>query len=172
MGDERRVVVITGAAGGIGLGIGRAFASSGASVVLSDIDQSRLDSAVASMRDRGSSVLGVRCDVRSADSVLALRDAMLDRFGTVDVVCLNAGSVTPRATLEVTSRDWEAGLAANLFGVVHIASGTHSACGFWQTGTDAHAVGPIGPAADVGGADTGNVDRPASRRGPPAPPSP
>ena len=117
--SERKVVVITGAAGGIGLAIGRAFASSGFCVVLSDIDQSRLDSAVDSARSRGSEVLGVRCDVRSADSMLALRDATLDRFGTVDVVCLNAGSVTPRSTLEVTSADWERGLAVNLFGVVN-----------------------------------------------------
>ncbi len=114
-----KVVVITGAAAGIGLGIARAFTSGGAQVVMADIDASTLDAAVSGLRDQGADAFGVPCDVRSSDSMASLREAALRRFGGVDVVCLNAGGPIPRSTLEVQAADWERVLAVNLFGVIN-----------------------------------------------------
>lgn len=120
MADWRdRVVVVTGAAGGIGLGIGRAFGSKGARVVLSDIDEDRLADAVDNLRDHRIDAVGITCDVRILGSMETLRDEVLDRFGEVSVVCLNAGAPLPRLTVEVTSDDWDRILGVNLFGVVH-----------------------------------------------------
>lgn len=120
MADWRdRVVAVTGAAGGIGLGIGRAFGSDGARVVLSDIDEDRLVDAVDDLRNHRIDAVGIPCDVRNLDSMTALRDEVLDRFGVVSVVCLNAGAPLPRRTVEVTSDDWDRILGVNLFGVVH-----------------------------------------------------
>ena len=114
-----RVVVVTGAAGGIGLGIGRAFGSRNARVVLSDIDEDRLVDAVDDLRDHRIDAVGIPCDVRSLDAMRTLRDEVLDRFGEVSVVCLNAGAPLPRRTIDVTSDDWDRILGVNLFGVVH-----------------------------------------------------
>lgn len=58
-----KVAVITGAAGGIGLGMARAFAGAGMSLVLADIDEARLDEAVSSMQATGAVAIGVPTDV-------------------------------------------------------------------------------------------------------------
>jgi NAD(P)-dependent dehydrogenase (short-subunit alcohol dehydrogenase family) len=116
---QDRVVVITGGAGGIGLGIGGAFGRSGARVLLADIDEERLGGAVAELVDSGIDAVGVGCDVRSLDSMTSLRDQALERFGPVSVVCLNAGAPLPRRTVDVSASDWERVLGVNLFGVVH-----------------------------------------------------
>jgi len=87
--------------------------------VLSDIDEDRLVNAVDDLRDYRIDAVGIPCDVRNLDSMTALRDEVLDRFGVVSVVCLNAGAPLPRRTVEVTSDDWDRILGVNLFGVVH-----------------------------------------------------
>jgi NAD(P)-dependent dehydrogenase (short-subunit alcohol dehydrogenase family) len=74
---------------------------------------------VDDLRDHQIDAVGFPCDVRSLDSMGALRDEVLDRFGEVSVVCLNAGAPLPRRTVEVTSDDWDRILGVNLFGVVH-----------------------------------------------------
>ncbi len=51
--------------------------------------------------------------------MLVLRDEVLDRFGEVSVVCLNAGAPLPRRTIEVSAGDWDRILGVNLFGVIH-----------------------------------------------------
>jgi len=58
-----KAVFITGAAGGIGLAIGEACAAQGASVVISDLDGQRAESAAARLRAQGYDSIGIRCDV-------------------------------------------------------------------------------------------------------------
>lgn len=114
-----KVAVITGAAGGIGLGMARAFAGAGMSLVLADIDEARLDEAVSSMQATGAVAIGVPTDVADRASVDSLASMTLERFGAVHLVCNNAGSPLPRSILNVTTEDWERGLGINLFGVVN-----------------------------------------------------
>ncbi|RLE12940.1 MAG: short-chain dehydrogenase, partial [Actinobacteria bacterium] len=47
------------------------------------------DRAVGDLRDHRIAAIGIPCDVRNLDSMTALRDEVLDRFGEVSVVCLN-----------------------------------------------------------------------------------
>jgi len=86
-----RVAVITGGGGGIGKAMGAAFAREGGKVVLSDVHQPSLDAAVEELRAGGADAVGVLTDVSKLESVEALRDATVDRFGRIDVVCNNAG---------------------------------------------------------------------------------
>jgi NAD(P)-dependent dehydrogenase (short-subunit alcohol dehydrogenase family) len=116
---EGKVAVITGAAGGIGLGAARAFASAGMRLVLADIDESRLAAAVQKIRDGGAVVHGVPVDVRDKASLEALRDAALSRFGAVHLVCNNAGGPIPRRIIDVTPSDLKRVLDLNLFSVVN-----------------------------------------------------
>ncbi|MEM1334989.1 MAG: SDR family NAD(P)-dependent oxidoreductase, partial [Actinomycetota bacterium] len=83
--------VITGGASGIGLAMARKFAAVGSSLVLADIEPEALDAAVAEFEAAGTSVLGVITDVSDQASVEALRDAAIERFGSVEILCNNAG---------------------------------------------------------------------------------
>lgn len=116
---EGKVAVVTGAASGIGLAMARGFAAAGASVVLADVEEGALKDAEGELAGGGAPVLSVPTDVRDGAAVDALRDAALDRFGAVHVVCNNAGVAVGGRTWEHTVADWEWILGVNLWGVVH-----------------------------------------------------
>ena len=111
--------MVTGAAGGIGLGITRALAAEGARLVLADVDGRTLERRAATMRDGGAEVEPVVTDVADAADVDALARAALARFGAVHVIVNNAGIIRPGRTWELPLADWERVIQVNLLGVVH-----------------------------------------------------
>jgi NAD(P)-dependent dehydrogenase (short-subunit alcohol dehydrogenase family) len=92
-----KTAVVTGAATGIGLALARKFAASGMQVVLADRDAAALDNAAAEVGKAGGSspvgsgVLAVAADVTRPADVERLAASAYDRFGSVDVLCNNAG---------------------------------------------------------------------------------
>ena len=113
---EGKVVVVTGGGSGIGLAIARAVAAQGAIPVIADIEVAALDEALRSLPD---GTLAVTTDVSDLASVEALRDAVLDRHGRVDVICNNAGVSTFNLIADQTIDDWRWVLDVNLWGVIH-----------------------------------------------------
>ncbi|HEV8297234.1 MAG TPA: SDR family NAD(P)-dependent oxidoreductase [Acidimicrobiales bacterium] len=111
--------VVTGAASGIGLALTNRLVTDGARVTMADIEQRALDDAVSGLAALGAPVHGVRCDVTEAASVEALADAAETEFGTVQVVCNNAGVTLSGATWESTLDDWRWLFGVNVWGVVH-----------------------------------------------------
>ena len=109
-----KVAVITGGASGIGLGIAQALKAEGMQIVIADVEQGALDRAAAEL-----GAVGLRCDVSSMDSVQALADQVLQRFGTIDVLCNNAGVGSNAPIAEMTASDWQWILGVNLMGVIH-----------------------------------------------------
>ena len=89
-----KTAVVTGAASGIGFALAERFAREGMRLVLADIEEAALDSAVARLADTGAEAIGVVTDVAQQESVEALRDAALDAFGAVHVVLNNAAHTT------------------------------------------------------------------------------
>lgn len=115
-----RVAVITGGASGIGRALADRFAAEGMRLVLADIEEPRLDAAVAELRDAGHEVIGVRTDVSDPASVEALADAAYEAFGAVHVLCNNAGVGPPSAKVwETTPNDWRWTFGVNVLGVAH-----------------------------------------------------
>jgi NAD(P)-dependent dehydrogenase (short-subunit alcohol dehydrogenase family) len=112
---ESRVVVLTGAAKGIGAVTTEAFAGEGARVMALDIDGAGVDRVVAAASRRGGEVLGVKTDVTSASAIQSALDAVLARWGRVDVLVNNAGGFAAMRALEDTPEsEWDAILRSNL----------------------------------------------------------
>ena len=118
---KKRVAVVTGAAGGIGLAMARRFGEEGMSVVLADVEEPALLESERSLADAGYDVQGVVCDVRHWESVEALAEAALSKYGRVHVVCNNAGvgSGSQGPMWEHELNDWAWSMGVNVMGVVH-----------------------------------------------------
>ncbi|OGO01264.1 MAG: hypothetical protein A2Y59_03230 [Chloroflexi bacterium RBG_13_52_14] len=114
-----KVAVVTGAASGIGLALAERFAAEGMKVVLSDIEEKALQSAVEKVKATGAEAIAVRTDVSIADEVDALARKTIDAFGGVHIVCNNAGVIRGGQSWEMSIKDYEWILGVNFWGVVH-----------------------------------------------------
>lgn len=113
-----RVAVVTGAASGIGKGLAERCVHEGMKVVLADIETDTLLSVERDLRGEGD-VIAVRTDVSRLADIEHLADLAYDRFGSVDLLCNNAGVGAGGKTWECTEKDWAWTLGVNLWGVIH-----------------------------------------------------
>ena len=113
------VAVVTGGAGGIGLGAVERFLSEGMKVVIADIEPATLDREVKRLSEAGGDVLGVACDVRDPDAVAELAERTLSHYGGVHVVMNNAGVGPAGPMLETTPADWRWIIDVNVLGVAY-----------------------------------------------------
>src|SRR5437016_7133446 len=88
---ENKVVLVTGAASGLGLATAKAFAESGASVVLADWNEKDAQSAAQELANKGHKTLAVRCDVSNDAQVEAMVKQTVATFGRLDAAYNNAG---------------------------------------------------------------------------------
>jgi NAD(P)-dependent dehydrogenase (short-subunit alcohol dehydrogenase family) len=110
-----KVVVVTGAARGIGLAIARRFLAGGWRAALLDIDGATLAAAVRGL-ERGAAALPVVCDVAEPGQVRDAIDQVAARFGRIDSLVNNAGIAVFKPLLETTYEEWARVLAVNLSG--------------------------------------------------------
>lgn len=116
-----RVALVTGAGFGLGRAIAARLAASGASVLLTDIDD-RLEANAAVLANDGLSAAACRCDVTDRASVQAAAQRAVERFGRLDILVNNAGySRTTQAVIDLEIEEWERSLQVNtrsvLFGI-------------------------------------------------------
>jgi len=112
-----RVVLITGAATGIGRAGALAFARCGAQVVIGDIDD-RAAGVAQEIETGGGRALFIRTDVSDAASMRALIDGAVQAFGGLDVAWNNAGLLPPTEPVhEVDEADWDRIIQVDLKGV-------------------------------------------------------
>ncbi|MBZ5622099.1 MAG: SDR family oxidoreductase [Acidobacteriia bacterium] len=110
-----KVAVVTGAGHGIGRAIVERFAEEGARVVVNDVDPARANQVAQAIP--GSERIAVAADVSSKAQVDAMFDAVLARFGTVDVLVNNAGDIhAARHFLDGDEEWWDRLLGVNLKG--------------------------------------------------------
>jgi len=114
-----KVAVITGAASGIGLALSQRFADERMRVVLADLDENSLRHAAQVIAAKGVETLSVVTDVSVQEDVDLLAQKTLDRFGSVHVVCNNAGVIRGGLSWEMPVEDYQWHLAVNTWGVIH-----------------------------------------------------
>ena len=114
-----KTAVVTGAGSGIGRGLAITFAREGANVVLVGHHQENLDDTAAAIAGLGARSIAVLADVSKLDDVQRVADEAVGAFGTVNLLCNNAGVGPFASTAETTMEEWQWVLRVNLWGVIH-----------------------------------------------------
>ena len=117
--STERVVVVTGGASGIGLGVSKAFAANGHPVALLDMQEDALARESAALRAGGARVLACAADVSSRASIDAAYAKIRAELGPISIVIANAGISMSQDFLSMTLEAWDRMIAVNLTGVFH-----------------------------------------------------
>jgi NAD(P)-dependent dehydrogenase (short-subunit alcohol dehydrogenase family) len=114
-----KVAVVTGAASGIGRALAERFGREGMKVVLADVEAKPLDAAREAVASLGADAIAIPTDVANRWQVDALARRAFEAFGTVHVLCNNAGVVFGGPAWDLSPEDWDWVFGVNFFGVVH-----------------------------------------------------
>lgn len=120
MEHKDKVVVITGAANGIGAQLARDYAAEGATLALADIDEPNLTAVAQELTADGVRLISEVVDVADADAVAAFAETTDEAFGRVDYCFSNAGVISVGAIWEEPLPDWEWLWGTNVMGTVHM----------------------------------------------------
>jgi len=116
MESNKKVVIVTGGAWGIGRAVVRHFAGREYAAAIADIDSERGKVLEAAVRNEGGSSLFILTDVTHEQSVRGMVERVLSELGHIDVLCNNAGIEICRAVHEYSTADWDRVLNTNLRG--------------------------------------------------------
>ncbi len=113
---DGEVVLITGGGTGIGLVSATEMGSLGAKIAICGRRPEPLDKAVAELASKGIDAFGAPCDIREPEAISAYVDAVLERFGRIDVLINNAGGQFPTTAEALSPKGFAAVVRNNLIG--------------------------------------------------------
>jgi len=116
---EGKVVIVTGAAGGLGRAFALGFANQGGNIVVADIDEAGLAETVAQVEAAGAKAIAVKVDVTSKESTDALAVAAVAAFGRIDVLVNNAAiyaTLKRSSFLDIDPNEWDRVMNVNVKG--------------------------------------------------------
>jgi NAD(P)-dependent dehydrogenase (short-subunit alcohol dehydrogenase family) len=121
MGEfDGKVIIITGAAAGIGRETALAFAEKGGAVTIADVNEAGLEEVQQKIIGNGGQVLVVKTDVADVEACQAMVDKTVERFGRLDVIFNNAGIGGNRGHVaDLPLEDWHKVININLNGVYY-----------------------------------------------------
>ncbi len=126
---DGRVVVITGAGGGIGRAEALLFASEGARVVVNDVSADGAQAVVEEIRAAGGEAVAHTDDISEWDGAGTLVSTALDTYGGLDTLVNNAGILRDRMFVNMTVEDWDAVVKVHLRGTF---APTKHAVTYWR----------------------------------------
>jgi NAD(P)-dependent dehydrogenase (short-subunit alcohol dehydrogenase family) len=109
-----KVAVVSGGATGVGGAASRLFAREGARVAVLDINAEQAEATAQAIRAAGGEALAVIADVSQAGPVQAAIEAVLARWGRIDVLFNHAGSIVVKPFLDTTEAEWDRLMAVNV----------------------------------------------------------
>lgn len=116
---QGKIVVITGAASGMGLAMATRFAAEGAKVVAGDWNGERLDAAVATISASGGTIVGAQGNIADQATAEGLIDLAISTYGGLNILCNNAGVMDYMQGVGELSNDiWRRVLGINLDGAM------------------------------------------------------
>jgi 2-dehydro-3-deoxy-D-gluconate 5-dehydrogenase len=116
---QKRVALVTGGNGGIGLGMAKGLAAAGATVVIAGRNKTKADAALAELKAISSQTLGaqaefVELDVLQEASCRQAIDRTAEKFGRLDILVNNAGTSVRKQPQDLTAADWHLVMNTNL----------------------------------------------------------
>lgn len=120
-----RTVIITGGGKGIGKVYSQEFAKAGARVVAADIDAAAARAVADALAAQGHEALALETDIASEELTKSMAEAVLERFGSIDVLVNNASLMSVlarRSWLEIPVDEWDRVMAVNLRGMFRPAA--------------------------------------------------
>lgn len=103
---DHKVAIITGAGSGVGEEMSRLFSSEGASVVVVDVVQERVEKTVSSIRAKNGTVYGMTLDLSRKEDIEKMINDSVKIFGHIDILCNNAGIMDGFYSIEETDEAW------------------------------------------------------------------
>ncbi len=113
---DGKVVIVTGAASGLGRATALAFADAGATLALGDVAEAGLEETATMARDKGATVHTARLDVADAAACGRFVADAAEKFGRLDALCNVAGVLRFRHVADITPDDWDFIFAVNVRG--------------------------------------------------------
>jgi citronellol/citronellal dehydrogenase len=110
------VVLITGGGTGIGRATALEMGYLGAKIAIASRKRDHLDPTLAELKARGVEAMAETCDIREPEQIAALVEAVMARYGRIDVLVNNAGGQFPTAAESLQPKGWEAVIRNNLNG--------------------------------------------------------
>ena len=118
-GIQGKVIAITGASSGIGEVTATYLAEQGAQLVLGARREDRLNAVVDRITAQGGTAVGVVVDVTRREDLRRLTDTGVDRYGRLDVLVSNAGTMAVSPFDELRQDDWDAMVATHITGLLN-----------------------------------------------------
>jgi 2-hydroxycyclohexanecarboxyl-CoA dehydrogenase len=115
--STQRVVVVTGGASGMGLGICKRFANNGHAVAMLDVQEKALQTEGGALKAAGARILTRKVDVSRRSEVDAAYEAVRQEFGPISIVIANAGISKSQSFVTMSMESWQRMLDVNLTGV-------------------------------------------------------
>ena len=148
LGLKGKIVLVTGAASGVGREIALCLAAEGAGVALNYRSSSAAAEAiVGEVKAKGGNAKAYQADVADFAAVKAMTDAVVKDFGGLNILINNAGLAKRQRFVETTPEDWHSQIDASLYGAIHCC---HAAAPHLEAGKNGRIVSVIGDSSRVG----------------------